>query len=421
MFEIYFKITKGTDVLKSERYHHYTVEKTSLSQTRSVSGAKFVPSYNAELNKKIFENFGATTADEILVWYDSKGVRYYVKKSDVEMLAEAPVRAARKEPTQPRKVAFKDTLVKKSQWKLTKDVPLYRDKPGTRYRQEDGAEIFNHLLTGSIITIDDRLTWSRIYNINTALWIHASSGGKKYAIRVEDLNGAVEQHGEPVVEELFLIVNKDTGQFYSGSEYCATGDDTVQYSDKLSKAKKFKRLADVRAHALIMSGYYYDLPESWGAVPDWMCYSKSFDIPRNWVIKKYNKLTKEEIQEIELLDTFDRSWKLRALTIKFGSALRKVYSDLEKKNKLNEFPAVIYFRKPDTAKYWDELSPSDISEVRDSVAHLDKSSLKITESSQAMAVAMKDVSDAIAIRLSYTGELDVGVIDLKQMTEVLEA
>ena len=195
----------------------------------------------------------------------------------------------------------------------------------------------------------------------------------------------------------------------------------LEYSEKLSKAKKFNRLSDVRTHALVQSGYYDDLPSAWGDVPDWMCGSKSFDIPDTWEIVKIDKLTKDEMDRVELIDTFKRSWRLRELTVKYGSAVRQVYSDLEKKGKLAEYSAMMYFSVKDNDKYrYDyELTEEEKAGVQEMIDRFDKTDLKAHKTKTGFAIAVKDDGTAAMARLMYTGKLDCGIVNFSTMREVV--
>lgn len=249
------------------------------------------------------------------------------------------------------------------------------------------------------------------------------------ALRLTEMGTTIEQIGEADPIPVFYIFDKATEQYYggydSGTWNSLTHERTpgfIAYSTKLSKAKKFNRLADVRAHSLVMSGYYYDLPESWGSIPDWMDQGKSFDIPDTWEIHKIDKLSKKVMDRIELVDTFNRSWRLRAITVKYGGAVRAIYSDLEKKNKLDQFSAVMLFGKvKDDADYWsNELNDSERADVKACVSLMDKSDVKFGSGLFSQAVGVKDVDTAVMAKLSYTGKLKCQVIDLVTLTEVVE-
>jgi hypothetical protein len=240
----------------------------------------------------------------------------------------------------------------------------------------------------------------------------------------------VDQIGEAPVVPVFYIWDKAEQKYYSNYELGALDRITwkyapgpIVYSDKLSKAKKFNRLNDARVHALVKTGYYDDLPVYWGEVPEWMQGSKHFDVPDSWEIVKIDKLTKNVIERIELVDTFKRTWRLRDLTIQFGSAVRAIYSDLDKKKKLDQYTAIMVFTRyeNDGEYHWDmELTDSEKEELKDLIDTVDKNDVKLHKSTTGFAFAVKDVGIAAMMKLSYTGKLVAKVIDITTMQEVLE-
>jgi len=369
---------------------------------------------------------------KIVVW--SKGKKYCLD-SDVEHNVEPPVR---KEPEtrKPPKVTLRQRIVKGSKWKLT--APATVIKPGNPvtkhghsgvswleyspvpdYDLPIGTEIEVTSKTSTAVQFDQP-QWCYFNGV----WVPIKVAGSKDIIWVEfkELNKNPEPVGEAVVEYLFVIQDKKTKKYYGGWEWPSEGfcGSCLQYADKITKAKKFKRLADVRVHALIQSGYYDNLPESWGSVPEWMCGRKLFDIPKTWEIVKLNKVTKEEISRIELLDTFNRSWKLRALTVKFSSAVRAVYSDLDKKGKLGEYSAMMMFgHKREEGQYWvEELEDEEKDEVNALLARF-AGDAKICKTNSGFAVAVKDAMTTTMIRLAYAGTLDCVMIDFETMEEIV--
>lgn len=360
----------------------------------------------------------------------SNGSKYCLE-SDVELNVPAPVRKALNTP----KITLRQRMVKGSKWRLT--APATVIKPGnpvvmtarngvtwTEYSPVTDYE----LPIGTEIEVTGKTTTSLSFNHPgycwfSGVWVPIKVTGSKTPIMVEfkELNKNPEQIGEAVVEAQFVIWDTAEQKYYTGHEYTGWGKTSpVLYDAKLSKAKKFKRLADVRVHALIQSGYYDDLPESWGSVPEWMTGPKAFDIPDTWEIIKLNKLTKEEIERIELVQTFKRSWKLRALTAKYNSAVRAVYSDLEKKGKLGEYSAMMMFgRHRDNKSYWvEELSEEEKSEVNALLAQV-AGDAKICKTNTGFAAAIKDAATATMILLSYGGSLEHVVIDFTTMDEIV--
>jgi hypothetical protein len=348
---------------------------------------------------------------------------------DVIMDVPEPARKAAVRSTEP---TLRQRMIKGSQWKLTAPANVMKavavNKPNGRggfYRDLDA--VFDYAIpAGTVVTVTGKFrTYGCCYISNNGMFVPVKVG-KSQPIYVEfkELNQNPEQIGETAVEHQFVIWDKEQQKYYTGFEYGYYDEGAsskVGYDTKLSKAKKFKRLADVRVHCLIQSGYYYDLPESWGSVPEWMHSNKQFDIPESWEIVKLEKLSKKEVERIELIDTFKRSWKLRALTVKYSSAVRAVYSDLEKKGKLGEYSAMMMFAKPrEDNHYWvDELTAEEEAEIVALMGRYNGGEVKIQKTSTGFAVAVKDAPTATMIYLTYAGSLQSVIIDFETMDEVI--
>jgi hypothetical protein len=348
-------------------------------------------------------------------WADGK----YVHESVVTK-AEEPVRKAPdpEKAAQPKAPTLRMRMVKGTKWKLTKDAKLVKSG-GYKKAEDDGV-----IPAGTEIEILDKFqTYGPSWM--DGLWVPIKYPGEKSRlVQFSELNKDPEQVGEAEVIPVFYIWDTAEKKYYSGYDYDYNnrGNQTITYTDKLSKAKSFKMLNLVRTHALIQTGYYDDLPEAWGSVPDWMQGRKLFDVPDTWEIVKIDKLTKKEIARIELVDTFKRTWKLRALTIKFGSAVRAVYSALEKKGELDKFSAMLSFstgRDRDGYFYDDEIPEDEKDAIRELLKQFDKGDIKIHKSATGFAVGAKDAMTAMMVKLAYTGSLECALIDFKTMDEVV--
>jgi hypothetical protein len=380
-------------------------------------------------DKNARKHTGCITTDELVraVWrygpgLDGKGPGLYFYWGDNKLVrfenttkgeTPAPKVAKVKVPT------IRDYMVPKSKWELTASINVHgvRKKPNSwdyeRY-------LYTTLHAGDVITI--RGKFSRLYNgegFNVP--VKLQDGFEAY-IHFDDLKAIVKQVGEVEIIPEYLIFDTAEQKYYAGSEYHYDANhnrsDTLLYVEKLSKARKFKRLGDARAHVLVQSGYYDGLPGEEN-LPDWM--RKCFDPPETWEIHEINKLTKLVARKIELNDTFKRTWRLRALTLQYGSAVRAVFSDLEKKNKLDDFSAVLVFaKKKSNNQYYDdfELTDAEKDEITESISNIDKKDIKSSKSYGAHAFAIKDSSTGVMIRLCYSGELECKVIDLQLMAEV---
>jgi hypothetical protein len=198
----------------------------------------------------------------------------------------------------------------------------------------------------------------------------------------------------------------------------------LEYRPTIRGARVFKRLTDARAFLLNASGYYYRLPGV-NNLPEWMGGPKKFDIPDTWELHEYDKDTKAKIQEIELMDTFKRSWKLRSLTTKYGPGVRTVFSELEKKNKLDQFSCIVSFTKENGADsyWWDDytMTPAEQQEIADMVSCVDKKDIKLSKGNWQYAFAVKDLATGVQLRLSYSGTLKIELIDLTNLDDAVKS
>jgi hypothetical protein len=346
------------------------------------------------------------------IWGDGKRVRF---ENATKGETPAPKADKVKVPT------IRDYLIPNSKWTITGDINVnaYRRLPNYQFE----SYLFTTLHAGDEITVTGKFKRGLFENsLNVPVKI---PGGTTHMIAYDELKEVVEQIGEVDMIPEYFIYDRLHQKYYSGSEYHYDNhnkrNDILIYVDKLSKARKFKRLGDVRAHALVQSGYYDGLPGEHN-LPDWMRGGKAFDIPETWEIHEINKLTKLLNKKIELTETFDRTWRLRGLTMKYGSAVRAVYSDLDKKDKLNEYSAVLVFAKRESNnKYYDdfELSDAEKADIAEAISNVDKKELKSSKSYGAHAFAIKDSSTGVMIRLTYSGDLECKVIDLQLMAEVV--
>ena len=371
-----------------------------------------------------------------VLWSDGK----YTPETNVTK-ADAPVRKAPdpEKAAQPKAPTLRMRMVPKTQWKLIGDVPRYRVKkvPTVHERghtyDERVLDHFDNLPAGTVIKITGKshtgfpgMYWSASEGVWFPVEVVSAGAlnGLEMWLQLSDLKDKIEQDGEAEVIPLFYIWDRAEKKYYSGYDYDyqKSGNMDITYTDKLSKAKSFKMLNLVRTHALIQTGYYDDLPEAWGSVPDWMQGRKVFDVPDTWEIVKIDKLTKKEIERIELIDTFKRTWKLRALTVKFGSAVRAVYSALEKKGELEKFSAMLSFSTgKDAHGYYndDDIPVAEKDAIKELLKQFDKGDIKIHKSSTGFAVGAKDATTAMMVKLAYSGDLECALIDFTTMDEVV--
>lgn len=227
---------------------------------------------------------------------------------------------------------------------------------------------------------------------------------------------AIEAHVEAVTlveQHVFVLRDTATGEFYSGTGWNANHTGFVaQMNRAFTKSKRWDRLSDVKSALLGLTGYYDGLPGAM-SLPDWIGGPKVLDLPPSWELVEYDKLTKKELRTVEFREWFDRAWKLRPLTMTFGSSVRSLYSEIEKRGEVSNWLAMVVFRSGR------ELTPTEIAGVKAAVKTADMKVLSGKDASS-YAVAVSTVTDAVSLRLSYDGTLSVNVIDLADMIEVVE-
>lgn len=385
--------------------------------------------------------FRGTGVTEVHVGWRVSWADKYTDINNVIKVDPPAEKEVSKEPT------FRQRLVAKTSWKVIKPFPVYSSQV---IQKNNGAghawnsrelELLGDMPLDVEFTITNKAStgYPGVYDDEArGVWYpvtftsdHTVGGravkDKKSWLRLSDINGNLEQIGKAEPVPVFVIWDTAKQAYYSGwdngwdyTNHISKGS-SVQYEAKLTKAKKFNRLNDARVHALVQSGYYYDLPVFWGEVPDWMCSNKAFDIPDTWEIVKIDKLTKNVMERIDLVTTFKRTWKLRALTIKYGSAVRAVYSDLEKKGKLSEYQAMMVFTKQEGEDWsWDyQLTDDEKAGIKDMADRFDKKDIKAHKSNVGFAAAVKDIDTAIMVKLMYSGTLTCSLIDFAKMDEAV--
>lgn len=432
----FVEIPKGTTYYDT---YYNPVAKLTTRKTIARAVVSEVATYWKDGVQVTFRGTGVT---EVHVGWHVSWADKYTDINNVVKVDPPKEKEVSKEPT------FRQRLAPKTAWKVTNLFPVYSTKvvqhTNTNHTWNSRElDLLGDLPIGTEFIIIDKAStgYPGVYSDDAkGVWYpvmftsEAEVGGrtvkdKKSWLRLSDINGNLEQVGEAEPVPVFVIWDTAKQAYYSGWDngwdYTnhVSKDSSVLYDTKLTKAKKFNRLNDARVHALVQSGYYNDLPVFWGEVPDWMCSSKAFDIPDTWEIVKIDKLTKNVMERIDLVTTFKRTWKLRALTIKYGSAVRAVYSDLEKKNKLGEYQAMMVFTKnTDKASSWDyQLTDDEKADIKDMADRFDKKDIKAHKSNVGYAAAVKDIDTAIMVKLMYSGTLTCSLIDFAKMDEAVEA
>lgn len=447
----------GTDILEDE--HFEVAAGGLLLQYVDESPSRFSYAYD------LFDYKNKIQVSTVARKYKGKTTSHYVMARDIPVgakpglyfryadglkavhvddIAKAAAPKERKE-AQSKGPTFRQVFAVGTTWKVTNEISLPGfDRRAVTY--PNGHQGFDYTLVegkggkiavGTEFKVDEKTTTYGPHFVK-GIWVRVRfDGTNQQWARLSDLNGNIERvmtsalvtNADGTVKidpkdviPVYYIFDTAEQKYYKepATTYYHATDNHPVYSDKgIKGCKNWKRAADAKRAVMEWSGYYHNLPGNDRYDNYYTGGSKRFDIPDTWEIHEIDKTTKQVVRKIELVDSLKRSWRLRDLTVKYGSAVRQVYSDLEKKNKLDEFSAMIIFNKKDDHHDY-ELTDSEKDEVNAAVFDIDKSDIKRAKSDSQAAIAIKDIATGVQIRLTYSGNLDVVLIDLKQMTEVVD-
>jgi hypothetical protein len=198
----------------------------------------------------------------------------------------------------------------------------------------------------------------------------------------------------------------------------------VKMTDRFMKAKRFDDMSRVKQSILGWTGYYHDMPGAEDR-PEWAGNEKVMDLPETWEAVKFDKLSKKEVETVDLQDWYKRTWKLRALTIQFGSPVRKLFNDIEKRDELDKYQGMVVLRakvdKDWTIRYEDELRKEDImafEEIAETMG-LGKGQFRRAKDSYCIAMAVATANDALYAKLAYAGDAPIAALDIQTMREIV--
>lgn len=252
-------------------------------------------------------------------------------------------------------------------------------------------------------------------------------------VEYKQIEPFIEAEEIPTVKA-FVLRYKPTGLFYKANDWERDKwvDKSVngqQMVDTFMKGKKWDNLGKAKTSILMMTGYYDGLPGADEALPDWSGGGSTFDMTDDWELVEFDKLARKEVGVVsEFQEWFKRSWELRALTVKYGSAVRTVYKALEKSGKLDDQKGMVVFTVTDEdaldqVGYWDKktaLTDEDKAEIELATASMKKGSFKKAIDHKSMAVSFTNKSSALMFKLSYAGKLKLTVLDLEEMKEAVD-
>lgn len=236
---------------------------------------------------------------------------------------------------------------------------------------------------------------------------------------------------EEAVEQLiYVFYSPSMGKYIQEIPWTSWGDraanfDAAQksggvlYADKLTKAMKKKRSQDAKQFLLSHSGYYDGIDTSdiyYVFEPG----GKKVDFPDDLEVQTIDKATKLMKESYLAKDYLAGAFRLRPLTLKYGSAIRAVFKDMEAKGK--DYTTLLMFQDTDEdVNEYDKSKP--IAELKEEfkAQKLKKDTYIMKSDLRTVAFAFKNRNDAILFKLQYAGGLESRMVDSETLDEVKAA
>jgi hypothetical protein len=344
-------------------------------------------------------------------------------------------------------LTIRQQMAKGSKWKVKTDFSVenkygsdygWKSNPTPEYpKNRDLVQTVKRMVdfkSGEIITIADKSTTYHPKTYEKGLFIPVTCDSRKDAYAVfecKDISDKFEL--EKAVEQLIFVFwspslgyikdipwKHDEHEFRD--EYKSPGYDEakksggINFSDKLTKAMKKKRLQDTKTFLLSHSGYYDNIDTSdiyYVFEPG----GEKVDFPEDLEVQTVDKATKEVKNKFQASDYLKDAFRLRPLTLKYGSSIRSVFKDMEEKGK--DFSTLLMFQ--DLDEDVDTYEPSDkVKALKEEFKSLklNKASYIMKSDYRTAAFAFENRNDALMFRLSYNGSLEVKLVDAETLTEV---
>lgn len=242
--------------------------------------------------------------------------------------------------------------------------------------------------------------------------------------RFDEIKDILELISQPPVV-VYLIRDRETGKYYKNN----LNSYDNYWCNTPGSAKQMKTLAQAKQRCLYMIGYYNDMGENAPAMlynhnPLNMRY-----ISPSWEIVSYEKVSKTYTTVMSVSDYINKIIKLKTLTTKYGSAVRELYTTLEKKEILGKYGIFLVFHTGDTILQHDnslvETSEDSIGgsilKIKDSeleeIKKLFKGSRPKSIKNDSCAIAFENKNELSQLRLSYNGNLLTLLVDVNTLNE----
>jgi hypothetical protein len=264
------------------------------------------------------------------------------------------------------------------------------------------------VVSGSIDHVQHAASWWNAGPTNT-VWLP-----------YKEIEAAVEAQSVPEVS-IFVLRDAATGLFlrevsaahkYAWGASDRAGVEPLIMTASYTQAQKLKDMNHVRISIMGWNGYYEGMSMS---APDWVGSGRKVaDLPATFEAVEFDKINKTERKVHDLQAWSKHLWELRGLTITYGSIVRKLYNDLEKKGVLGDYEYMLVMRSEHD---YDELEYVDVSAFNEMVKKSDvpKADFRRTKDMYSMAIALKDVDDALVMQMAYGGTKPLQAINIRTM------
>jgi hypothetical protein len=274
------------------------------------------------------------------------------------------------------------------------------------------------LIKDEEITISGKMTTYHPVLYDNGLFVHFKHKDIEYIAYYSEISQNFEL-SKGVEQRIYKIFNPNNEMYlllydrdYENNNYTVD----LTWTDSFAKAKTNKMLNQSRQYMLGFTGYYQDMDFGGDYITEGIVSGvKATNMPNNLVIHEFDKITKEKLGEYPLQPYIDAMFRLRPLTVRYGSAVRAVYKEVEQSN--FSFDTIMLFDD----KLEDDITvATKVTDLKAQLKNmkLDKSTYKMKSTNNSVAIAFKTRNDATKFLLRYVGTLNNIVVDSATLTEV---
>lgn len=333
-------------------------------------------------------------------------------------------------------VASRTLMAKGSKWIVNADFSAenhygaeYKWQPNGRGGQ-DLVQTKKHMTDfrkGEIIVITDKSSTYHPRTYDKGIFYPVTCEGRKGqgSFELKDISQYLDLH-EEVLQLIWVFYSAKMGgyiekipysTYHDGDNYeAAQKTGGVLFNAKITKAMKKKRSQDTKQFLLSHSGYYDGIDTSdiyYVFEPG----GKKVDFPDDLVVQELNKITKEVRSETKASDYLTEAFRLRPLTLKYGSAIRSVFKDMEEKGE--SYTTLLMFQDTnEDVDQYDKSKPIEQLKTEFKASKPAKGTYIMKSDYRTVAFAFKNRNDALMFRLSYSGDLSSQLVDAETLAEV---